>query len=238
MNFYFPMFYYGTGYFEYLLFMLPALVLVLAAQGLVRSRYKKYSRVNTANGVTGRDIAQAILNQNGITNVSIAPVGGNMTDHYHPTKQVIYLSEGVYDSTSIAAVGIAAHEAGHAVQHAKGYAFLQFRSAMVPVCNVASALSLPLLFAGYFFDLFGLVILGIALFGASTLFHLITLPVEFNASARALKYIQSGNLFSQQEYKGAKQVLTAAALTYVAALAQSLVQLLYYILRFAGGRRR
>ncbi len=238
MNYYTPYMYYGFGYFQYWLFMLPALVLVLLAQGLVSSRYKHFSRINTAQRVTGREIAQNILAAGGVTDVSIAQVSGRMTDHYHPTKKVIYLSDGVYDSTSVAAVGIAAHEAGHALQHANGYAFLKFRSFMVPVCNVATTLSIPLLLIGSFMDFFGLIVLGIAMFGMSTLFHLITLPVEFNASRRAMQYLRSCGLLFDKEADGARKVLTAAAMTYVAALAQSLLQLLYYVLRFAGNRRR
>lgn len=225
-------------YAEYYLFMLPALLLVLIAQGLVSSRYKKFSRVQTVGRVTGREAAEQVLLANGVTGVKIASVAGQMTDHYHPTHRTIYLSEGVYNATSVAAVGIAAHEAGHAVQHAKGYAFLRLRHAMVPVCNVATRLSLPLLLVGSLLDFFNLVVLGLVFFGFSALFHLVTLPVEFNASARALQFIDNSNLFYKDEHKGAKKVLTAAALTYVAALAQSLIQLLYYVLRFAGNRRR
>ncbi len=225
-------------YFDYLMFMLPAILLVLAAQGLVSSRYKRFSHVQTVGRVTGREVAEQILQANGVHGVQIAPVQGKMTDHYHPTHRVIYLSEGVFNATSVAAVGIAAHEAGHAVQHAKGYAFLRFRSFMVPVCNLATTISLPMLILGSVLNAFNLVVLGLALFGASALFHLITLPVEFNASTRALQFIKSSNLFFKDEYTGAKKVLTAAALTYVAALAQSLLQLMYYILRFAGNRRR
>ncbi len=239
MYHYFPYSPYGFGYyFQYWLFMLPALILVFIAQGLVSSRYKTYSKIFTANRVTGQEIAQKILADHNITDVAVAMVSGQMTDHYHPGKKVIYLSEGVFQSTSVAAVSIAAHEAGHALQHAKGYAFLRFRSAMVPVCNLATTLSFPLLLVGSALSLFNLVVLGIVLFATSALFHLVTLPVELNASRRALNYLQSRGLFYQQELQGAGKMLTAAALTYVAALAQSLLQLLFYILRFAGNRRR
>ncbi len=230
--------YYLGGYFEYFLFMVPALILVLAAQLLVSSRYKKYGGIATSGQVTGQEIAQKILSDHGVTDVSVSMVQGKMTDHYHPGQKVIYLSEGVYDSTSVAAVSIAAHEAGHALQHAKGYAFLQFRSAMVPVCNIATSLSIPMLILGSVLNSFNLVIIGLMMFGASTLFHLVTLPVEFNASHRAIAYIRSCGRFTEEDAAGAKKMLTAAALTYVAALAQSLLQLLFYILRFAGGRRR
>ncbi|MBR4868177.1 MAG: zinc metallopeptidase, partial [Clostridia bacterium] len=189
MCYYLPISPYGfTYYMEYWLFMLPALVLVLIAQGLVSSRYKKFGKINTISRVTGREIAQKILADNGVFDVSVNAIAGNMTDHYHPGKKTIFLSQGVYDSTSIAAVSIAAHEAGHALQHAKGYAFLRFRSSMVPLCNVATMLSVPLLIIGSLFNYFGLIVAGIAMFAMSTLFHLITLPVEFNASRRAIAY--------------------------------------------------
>jgi Zn-dependent membrane protease YugP len=226
------------GYFNYYMYMLPALLLVLLAQGLVSSRYKHYSRVMVGRRMTGRDMAQYILDQNGITDVDISFVKGNMTDHFHPTKKTIFLSEGVYDSSSVAAIGIAAHEAGHAVQHAKGYVPVKLRMALVPVCNVASTLGLPLAILGFVLKMFALTNIGLILFSAAVVFQLVTLPVEFNASRRALAYIDSCGNFSKEEYAGAKKVLTAAALTYVAALAQSILQLLYFITRFSGNRRR
>jgi len=225
------------GYFEYYLFMLPALALVMIAQFLVKSRYKKFAGIQTVQRVTGREVAERILSLNGITDVAVASVAGKMTDHYHPAKKAIFLSEGVYNATSIAAIGIAAHEAGHAVQHAKGYVPVRLRTAMVPVCNVASMIGLPLAMIGAVMQAFALVNLGLILFATATVFQLVTLPVEFNASRRALAFIKTSGMFFENEYEGAKKVLTAAALTYVAALAQSVIQLLYFILRFAGNRR-
>jgi Zn-dependent membrane protease YugP len=226
------------GYFDYYMFMLPALLLVLVAQGLVSSRYKRYSKIAVSAPMTGRQMAQYILDQNDIHDVSVTFVQGNMTDHYHPAKKAIFLSEGVYNSSSVAAIGIAAHEAGHAVQHAKGYVLVKLRTALVPVCNVASSLGLPLAIIGLLLNLFELTNIGLILFASAALFQLVTLPVELNASRRALSYIQSCGWFSQEDYIGAKKVLTAAAFTYIAALAQSVVQLLYFVMRFSGNRRR
>lgn len=226
------------NYYSYYMYMLPAILLVLFAQLLVSARYNRFGKVNTHQRVTGREVAEEILRQNGITDVQVCIIGGKMSDHYHPTKKVINLSEGVYDSTSVAAVGIAAHEAGHAVQHAKGYFPIKIRTALVPICNIGSYLSLPLLLMGAVMNAFALVNIGLILFAATTLFQLVTLPVEFNASRRAMAYIKTSNLFSKEEAAGARKVLTAAAFTYVAALAQSVLQLLYFVMRFSGNRRR
>ncbi len=225
------------GYFDYYMYMIPALLLVLWAQFMVNTNYNRFSKVATAQRVTGREAAQKILDQHGIRDVSIQQVGGKMSDHYHPSKKVIFLSEGVYNSTSVAAVGIAAHEAGHAVQHAVGYFPIRVRTALVPVCNVASRIGLPLAMIGALLGTFSLVNIGLILFASAALFQLVTLPVEFNASRRALRFLKESNLVFANEYRGAKKVLTAAALTYVAALAQSVIQLLYFVTRFAGRRR-
>ncbi len=222
-----------TGYMEYYLYMLPALLLVMLAQGLVSARYSRFSRVMTARRVTGVAMAQWVLAQNGITDVTVQPVAGRMSDHYHPTKKVIYLSEGVYNASSVAAVSIAAHEAGHAVQHAKGYAPAAVRSALVPVCNVASRIGLPLAIVGFILSLFALVNIGLVLFATAALFQLVTLPVELDASRRAMAHMRTCGWFEAAELRGAKSVLTAAALTYVAALAQSVLQLLYFAARFS-----
>ena len=226
------------GYYEYYMYMLPAILLVLFAQLLVSARYNRFGRVPTHQRVTGKEVAEEILRQNGITDVQVCQIGGRMSDHYHPTKKVINLSEGVYGSTSVAAIGIAAHEAGHAVQHAKGYVPIKIRTALVPVCNLGATLSFPLLILGVVMNAFALVNIGLILFAIATLFQLVTLPVEFNASRRAMAFIKTSNLFSRDEISGARKVLTAAAFTYVAALAQSVLQLLYYVMRFSGNRRR
>lgn len=226
------------GYYSYYMYMLPAILLVLFAQLLVSARYNRFGKVPTYGRVTGKEVAEEILRQNGITDIQVCQIAGKMTDHYHPTKKVINLSEGVYGSTSVAAVGIAAHEAGHAVQHAKGYVPIKIRTALVPVCNLGATLSFPLLILGVVMNAFALVNIGLILFATATVFQLVTLPVEFNASRRAMAFIKTSNLFSRDEISGARKVLTAAAFTYVAALAQSVLQLLYYVMRFSGNRRR
>ena len=218
--------------------MLPAIILVLWAQWLVKSRYKKYSGITTSLRVTGKEMAERILKANGISNISVARISGQMTDNFNPRAGTIFLSGGVYDSTSIAAVGIAAHEAGHAVQHAAGYFPIKVRTAIVPVCNIGAGFGLPLCVLGCIFAFEPLVYIGLILFSLATVFQLVTLPVEFNASRRALAFIESSDLISRDEYVGAKKMLTAAAMTYVAALAQSMLQLLFYIIRFTGNGRR
>ena len=231
--------YYFYGYyFGYLLFMLPAIILVIWAQVLVKSRYKKYSGITTSLRVTGREMAERILKANGINDISVARISGQMTDNFNPKAGTIFLSDGVYDSTSIAAVGIAAHEAGHAVQHATGYFPIKVRTAIVPVCNIGAGFGLPLCILGCIFAFEPLVYIGLILFSLATVFQLVTLPVEFNASRRALAFIESSDLVTRDEYVGAKKMLTAAAMTYVAALAQSMLQLLYYVIRFTGNGRR
>ncbi len=226
------------GYYDYYLYMIPAILLVLFAQLLVTARYNRFSNVPTHQRITGREVAEEILRQNGITDVQVCAVSGKMSDHYHPTKKVINLSEGVYNATSVAAVGIAAHEAGHAVQHAKGYIPIKIRTALVPICNIGSYLAFPLVILGAVMNALALVNIGLILFAGATLFQLVTLPVEFNASRRAMQFIRNSNWFSKGEVAGARRVLTAAAMTYVAALAQSVMQLLYYVMRFSGNRRR
>lgn len=231
-------YYYYGYYFGYLLFMLPAIILVIWAQVLVKSRYKKYSGITTSLRVTGREMAERILKANGINDISVARISGQMTDNFNPKAGTIFLSDGVYDSTSIAAVGIAAHEAGHAVQHATGYFPIKVRTAIVPVCNIGAGFGLPLCILGCIFAFEPLVYIGLILFSLATVFQLVTLPVEFNASRRALAFIESSDLVTRDEYVGAKKMLTAAAMTYVAALAQSMLQLLYYVIRFTGNGRR
>lgn len=231
-------YYYYGYYFGYLLFMLPAIILVIWAQVLVKSRYRKYSGITTSLRVTGREMAERILKANGISNISVARISGQMTDNFNPKAGTIFLSDGVYDSTSIAAVGIAAHEAGHAVQHATGYFPIKVRTAIVPVCNIGAGFGLPLCILGCIFAFEPLVYIGLILFSLATVFQLVTLPVEFNASRRALAFIESSDLVTRDEYVGAKKMLTAAAMTYVAALAQSMLQLLYYVIRFTGNGRR
>lgn len=239
--------FYGYGYFTYILYMLPVFLLGLWAQFRVKSAYNKYSKVPNSRGLTGAAAAQLILNHYGISDVRIQPIGGKLTDNFNPKTKIISLSEGVYNSTSVAAVGIACHEAGHAAQHAEDYAPVKLRSALVGVTNIGSRLGLIIAFAGMFLaaltalDILGetMIYIGLALYALVAVFQLVTLPVEFNASRRALKVIESDNiLFDESERKGAKKVLSAAALTYVAALATALANLLYYATILLGNRRK
>lgn len=228
-----------SGYLGYLIWMLPAIILSAIAQISVKSKFSKYSQIRNSKGITGAQAAYMLLQSKGINNVRIVPISGNLTDNFNPKNNTISLSESVYNSTSIAAVGVACHEAGHACQLAEGYAPNKFRSAMVPVCNIGSKISWILIVIGLLLcgttNIF--LILGIVFFSLSVLFTLITLPVEFNASSRALKIIKETGMLSETEYPGAKAVLTAAAMTYVAAACTALLQLLRLIL-IANSRRR
>ena len=227
------MFYYS---YSYLLYMLPGLVLMLYAQFKVKHSFSKYSQVTNQRGLTGADAAREVLRQNGVDGVRIEHVSGNLSDHYDPRTNVIRLSDDVYNSTSVAAVGVASHEAGHAVQYAKSYGPIKLRAAIIPACNIGSQLGIPLAVIGAVMGVLGLVYAGLALFGLAVLFQVITLPVEFNASRRAINAINSTALLTKEEAKGAKAVLSAAAMTYVAAMIQSLLMLLYYVSRFTGRR--
>ena len=227
----------------YLILVLPCLILSLWASGNVNSTFKKYSKQHSQRRITGAQAAQRVLSANGVSGVRIERVSGNLTDHYDPKSNVIRLSDGVYDSTSTAAIGVACHEAGHAVQYAQDYAPIKLRAAIVPITNFGSRLAMPLILLGIvltaFADLsYTLVYVGIACFGLSVVFQLVTLPVEFNASRRALQAIETGGLLTQEEQKGARKTLTAAALTYVAATAVALAQLLRLLILFGGNRRR
>jgi Zn-dependent membrane protease YugP len=219
-----------------ILIVLPALIFTFWAQTSVQSAYRQYSQVRNASGMTGADAARRILNQNGLHHVRIEMIAGQMTDHYDPREEVIRLSEGVYNSSSVAAVGIAAHEAGHAVQHATDYGALKLRNAIIPVCRFGSGAAMPLFFLGLLFTSDVLMTVGILAYATVTLFQLITLPVEFNASRRAMSAIEGWGYMSDDEQAGSRRVLRAAAMTYVAALATSLLTLLRLLVLFAGRR--
>ncbi len=226
----------------YMMILLPCIILSLWASSNVNSTFRRYSQQNSRRGLTGADAARQVLTANGVRGVRIERVAGNLTDHYDPRTNVIRLSDGVYSNTSTAAIGVACHEAGHAVQYAVGYAPIKIRAAVIPITNFGSKLAMPLILLGmllsglgYFY--YNLVYVGIACFGLSLVFQLVTLPVEFNASRRALTAIKDGELLTAEEYQGAKKTLTAAALTYVAATAVSLAQLIRLLAIF-GGRRR
>jgi len=219
----------------FLLFIIPAMIFSLVMQIMVKSAYKKQSRIGNARGITGAVAAQMVLDEGGAQGVRIEMTRGRLSDHYDPRTNVIRLSEGVYSAASVAAVGIAAHEAGHAVQHAQKYAPIKVRNAILPVCNIGSMAAVPLMLLGFMLEFWGLVTLGLALYALIALFQLVTLPVEFNASRRALRAIEGQNMLRGTELAGARKVLTAAAMTYVAALVVSLANLLRFMLRF---RRR
>ncbi|HAG56736.1 MAG TPA: peptidase [Ruminococcaceae bacterium] len=221
----------------YWILIVPSLLLALWAQMMVSSNFKKYSQVYNRRGYTGADAARMILDSNGLYHVRIERVSGNLTDHYDPKAEVIRLSDSVYGSASVAAVGVASHEAGHAVQHATGYLPIKIRSAIIPVTQIGSQLSIPLILLGFLFQLKPLVFVGILFYATAALFQLVTLPVEFNASSRAMKVLEQSEMLAGDELAGAGKVLRAAAMTYVAALLTALAQLLRLILIF-GGRRR
>lgn len=220
------------------LLVLPAIIFALIAQIMVKSTFSKYSSENNQHGYTAKEVARKILDENGLYNVSIEYVSGNLTDHYDPTANVIRLSDSVYNSTSVAAIGVAAHEVGHAIQHAQGYAPIKIRQAIIPITQIGSSLALPLVFIGMIIGaLQWLIPIGIFLYTGVVLFQAITLPVEFNASGRALKTLDENVILYKSEVKMAKKVLTAAAMTYVAAMFSSLMSLLRLILISNRNRR-
>lgn len=227
------LFYYGLDYL-YLVLVLPAIVLMLIAQIGVKSTFSKYSK-HFCN-ISGAEAARRVLEANGVLDVRIERVSGNLTDHYDPRTNVIRLSDAVYDDCTVSAVGVAAHEAGHAVQYAESYGPIKFRTAIYPVCNLGSRLAMPLVLFGLLFNFYFLIDVGIIFFAVALLFQLITLPVEFNASKRAITSIRDYGILQPDEVSGAKKVLTAAAMTYIAAFLVSLAQLLR-LLAIANRRR-
>ena len=219
----------------YIVLVMPAVLLSLWASWNVNSTYRRYSQDSNSRGLTAAEAARRVLNANGLSNVPIECIPGELTDHYDPSANVVRLSEGVFGSCSTAAIGVACHEVGHAIQHATGYLPVRIRSAIVPVTNIGAKLSVPLIMAGLLLSGFSqkLIVaayIGILLFSLCAVFQVVTLPTEFNASRRALSTIQDMNLLTDEELIGAKRTLRAAALTYVAALATTLVQLLRFII--------
>lgn len=219
------MLYYATG-----VIMIPVLLFSIYCQIKVKRAFRRYSSVHAMCGMTGAQAAARLLQLNGITDVQIRQIGGTLTDYYDPKNKEICLSGDVYNATSVAAIGVACHEAGHACQHAQGYAPLKIRNAAIPATRIGSSLGIPLVLLGMVFTWRPLIMVGIVLYVLVALFQLLTLPVEFNASRRALQTIESNQFLTEQEYRGAKKVLTAAALTYVAALASALATLLRLLL--------
>ncbi len=230
-------------YFDwtYLVLVLPCIIFSLWASASVNSTFRKYSQQLSCRHITSEEAAQRVLSANGVTGVRIERVSGNLTDHYDPTTNVIRLSDTVYGNTSTAAIGVACHEAGHAVQYAQSYAPIKLRAAIIPVTNIGSKLAMPLILIGLVLGFLGdlsytFIYLGIACFGLSLVFQLVTLPVEFNASRRALSTIEQTGLLTSEDQAGARKTLRAAAMTYVAATAVALAQLLRLLMLF--GRRR
>ncbi len=230
--------YYGYGFDWTYLMVLVGAILSMAASAKVNSTFQKYARVRSMAGITGAQAARKILDKNGLYEIPIEHVRGNLSDHYDPASRVLRLSDSTYNSTSVAAIGVAAHECGHALQHKEGYGPLKLRTAIVPAANLGSRLGLPIILLGVIFGGGGslLVNIGIWVFSLAVLFQIVTLPVEFNASGRALVMLEDYGILGQQEKGQAKSVLSAAAMTYVAAAASSILQLLRLIILF-GGRR-
>ena len=228
---------YGFYFAPTYILLIIGMVLAMGASAKMKSTFSHYQKIRSRSGLTGAQAAQRILNAAGIYDVTIVPIAGSLTDHYDPRNKTVSLSQDVYGRTSVAAVCVAAHECGHAIQHNVNYAPLNMRSAIVPIANIGSSLSWPIFLLGLIMSIPALTTAGIVLFSLAVLFQLVTLPVEFNASSRALKMLESTGILGADENAGAKKVLTAAALTYVAALASSVLQLLRLVI-LAGGRRR
>lgn len=228
-----PYYYFDSTY----ILILIGAVISMIASAKVKSTYAKYGKVMSRSGLTGTDAARTILDNAGLRHVRIERISGDLTDHYSPKEQVLRLSDTTYNSRSIAAIGVAAHECGHAIQHADHYAPLTVRNSIVPVVNIGSTLSWPMILLGLIFGFTGFLKLGILFFSFSLIFQIITLPVEFNASSRALRILDDSGMLYGEEISGAKKVLSAAAMTYVAAVIASLLSLLRLIILF-GGRRR
>ena len=225
-------------WFDYTyLLLIPALLFGLYAQFKVNSTYSKYQKVNNSRGWTAAEVARKILDDNGLYDVNIAHIAGNLTDNYNPKTNTVSLSDSVYSSTSVAAIGVAAHECGHAVQHAEQYTPIKIRSALVPVTNFGSSFGVIILAIGLIFSSYNIAMIGVLLYSLMAVFQAVTLPVEFNASSRAIRILEGNGMLGESEITGAKKVLRAAAMTYVASLASSILQLLRLVI-LAGGNRR
>ena len=215
---------------NYYLILIISIVITAIAQSMVSSRYNKYKKVPNQIGMTGENVARNILDGNGLYDVSVVPVKGNLSDHYNPKTRTVNLSEDIFYGTTVASMAVAAHECGHAIQHKQGYSFLKIRSALVPVVNAASTLSYFSIIVGFIFGYLGMLELGIIVQFITLLFELVTLPVEFNASSRALTQLEGFQLFSSEEVSGSKKMLSAAAMTYVAALMTTVLNLLRLVM--------
>lgn len=220
-----------------MIILIPGLLLGLYAQSKVKSTYSQYSKVLAQSGYTGAQFARKMLDDNGLHHISIVAINGELTDHYDPRAKQVRLSNAVYSGNSLAALGIAAHEVGHVLQHSEGYFPLNIRNAIIPMTSISSYMYMPLIFLGLAIQNMSMINIGIILFSAIVLFQLITLPVEFNASNRAIMTLKNDNILNDSELTGTRKVLSAAALTYVAALITSILQLLQLIIIFGGNRR-
>ncbi len=228
------MYYYDSTY----ILVIIAFILSLIASFGVKSAFAKYDKVYSRRGITGAEAARKILDANGLTNIRIERVSGELSDHFDPRSNVVRLSDSTYSSSSVAAIGVAAHECGHAVQHAVGYVPIRVRNSIVPIVNIGNTLSMPLFFLGLVLQMFNLAFIGAMLFGLVLVFQIATLPVEFNASSRAIKILDNMGILDSDEMSGTKKVLTAAAMTYVAAVASTALQLLRLLLILNNNRRR
>lgn len=234
---------YPMGYFygidiTYIILVMPALIFAMYAQTKVNSTFNKYRTVANLRGYTGAEIARRILDMNGLQSVAIERINGNLTDHYDPKANIVRLSDSTYSSTSVAAIGVAAHEVGHAVQHAEGYTPIKIRNSIVPVVQIASYAAWPLAIFGVLFSFSNLANFGVILFGLVVLFQLVTLPVEFNASSRALKTLENNSILGREELAASKKVLSAAAMTYVASAVVAIANLLRLLSIVGFGRNR
>ena len=230
---------FGFYFYDYTYIVLvPALLVALFAQFKVNSTYAKYSKVRNSRGITGAEVARRILDANGLWNVKIIHIAGNLTDNYNPATNTVSLSDSTYSSTSVAAIGVAAHECGHAVQHATGYVPIKIRSAIIPITNIGSSVGVILILVGLIFSAPSLATFGVVLYSAVAVFQAVTLPVEFNASARALKTLKQDFILEEDELPLARKVLSAAALTYVAALLSSIATIFRYLLLINNRRNR
>ena len=231
--------YYGYGMDWTYILVLIGIVITMAASSKVKSTFARYSKTAAGCGYTGKDVAEAILRSNGLYDVKVEHVSGELTDHYNPSNKTVNLSDSVYAAHSVAALGVAAHECGHAIQHGEEYFPLKLRSAIVPAANLGSKLGVPIIIVGVILSWFQpLITLGVILFSFGVIFQLVTLPVEFDASRRALECLDNMGLVQGAELEGSKKVLKAAAMTYVASAAAAILSLLQLIIRFGGGRRR
>ncbi len=219
-----------------IIILIPVLIIAMYAQYKVKSTFNKYSKISTNVNMSAADIVRKLLEENGINDVNVQRIKGNLTDHYDPSKKVLNLSENIYNSNSVAAIGVAAHEAGHAIQDDKGYKPLKLRANLVPAASIGSSWGLPMAIIGFFLQTQFLIALGFIMFFGAFVFHLVTLPVEFNASTRALTMLKNNNILNTSELKGAKKVLRAAAFTYVSATLVALANLVRIVLLFGMGR--